>query len=230
MLKKWENLPKEMQTYEVKKYYEILDNKRFQLLLKRVFDICISTFLLIILLFPMIIISVMIIIDSPGPIFFKQERVTKYGRKFKIHKFRTMIKDADKKGNGVTIKDDQRITRIGSTLRKYRLDEFPQLIDVFVGNMSFVGTRPESTKYVSYYNNEMLATFLLPAGITSLASINFRNESNLLENVDNVDEVYINEILPQKMIYNLESIKRFSLLNEIKILIQTVLVIVGLND
>lgn len=222
MLRKWEDLPHYMKTEKVRPYYDILNKKKKSLFIKRIFDITASSFMLI-LLFPiMITISVLIALDSKGGVFFRQERITQYGKKFKIHKFRTMTAHAEKEGSQVTIKNDKRITKIGAVLRKYRLDELPQLIDILNGNMSFVGTRPESTKYVKKYKPEMFATLLLPAGVTSEASIKYKDESLLLENAENADEIYINEILPQKMKYNLKSIYKFSILREIKIMIKTV--------
>lgn len=225
MLRKWDNLPRFMKCTEVKEYYDILNQRRFSLFLKRIFDIAVSLLLFVFLAIPMLIIAVMIKLDSKGPVFYRQERITAYGKKFRIHKFRTMVANADKIGSTVTVGNDSRITKIGIHLRKYRLDEFPQIFDVLSGNMTFVGTRPEATKYVRKYTKEMLATLLLPAGITSEASIQYKDETRLLEAADNVDEVYINQVLPGKMEYNLRSIKEFSFLKEIGTMIKTVLVV-----
>ena len=222
MLRKWEDLPEFMRTPEVKPYWESLQKKRGQLFIKRIFDILLSLFLIIVLAIPMILISILIKIDSKGPILYRQERVTTYGKHFRIHKFRTMVSDADKIGTTVTVTNDRRITKVGSKLRKLRLDEFPQLFDVIVGNMSFVGTRPEAVKYVDRYEKEFNATLLLPAGITSEASIKFKDEDKFLKEDDDIDEVYMSKILPEKMIWNLENIKNFSFLGEFRTLFKTV--------
>lgn len=225
MLRRWENLPKCMQTEEVRPYYNILKRKKVSLALKRGFDFLMASFMLIILFPILVLISILISIDSKGGVFFRQERITQYGKKFKIFKFRTMIANADKIGAQVTIQNDSRITKVGSVLRRYRLDELPQLINILSGDMTFVGTRPESPLYVEAYTPEMFATLLQPAGVTSETSIRFKDEAELLEKAENVDEVYIEKILPQKMKYNLESVKNFSVLNEIKTMIKTVIAV-----
>lgn len=227
MLKKWDELPNFMRCEEVKLYYEVLSKKQLSLKLKRIFDVIFAGFILIILAIPMIIISIMIKIDSPGPVFYRQERVTAYGKKFKIHKFRTMVNNADKIGTAVTIEGDSRITAVGLKLRNLRIDEVPQLLDILSGNMSFVGTRPEATKYVEKYTEEMRATLLLPAGITSEASIRYKDEAKLLVETQNVDYIYINNILPEKMKYNLKSIREFSLIEEAKTMFRTVFAVLG---
>ena len=186
-----------------------------------------SAFMLIFLSPVMLILSIAIVMDSKGGVFFRQERVTQYGRKFRIHKFRTMVADAEKKGIQVTLKNDTRVTKVGAKIRKYRLDEFPQLIDVFLGDMSFVGTRPETVKFVDKYESEFYATLLLPAGITSEASIRYKDEAELLDAADDVDKVYVKEILPGKMKYNLESIRKFSFLGEIATMFRTVFAVLG---
>ncbi len=226
MLKEWNQLPKSMRTEEVRPYYEILKNKKVSIILKRVFDVILSAFMLIIFFPVFIVISIAIVIDSKGGVFFRQERVTQYGKKFRIFKFRTMIVNAEQIGTSVTVDKDARITKVGSVLRKFRLDEIPQLINILFGEMTFVGTRPEITKYVKCYTPEMLATLLLPAGITSEASIKYKNEAKLLESAQNIDEIYVNEILPKKMKYNLESVKKFSFLQEIFTMIKTVFYVV----
>ncbi|MDQ8304524.1 sugar transferase [Enterococcus faecium] len=215
-----------MRTEEVRPYYEILKNKKVSIILKRVFDVILSAFMLIIFFPVFIVISIAIVIDSKGGVFFRQERVTQYGKKFRIFKFRTMIVNAEQIGTSVTVDKDARITKVGSVLRKFRLDEIPQLINILFGEMTFVGTRPEITKYVKCYTPEMLATLLLPAGITSEASIKYKNEAKLLESAQNIDEIYVNEILPKKMKYNLESVKKFSFLQEIFTMIKTVFYVV----
>ena len=222
MLKKWEELPDSLRISEVRPYYEVLSKKAVFLLLKRLFDIIASILLLVVLSLPMAVIAVMIKIDSRGPVFFRQERVTRYGKVFRIHKFRTMVDNAEKIGSGITVKEDKRITRVGEKLRHARLDEFPQLIDVLEGNMTFVGTRPESVKYVSMYKPEYMATLLMPAGITSEASIQFRNEDELLINTDDADRVYVQEILPRKMEYNLDALKNISMKSDVYTMIKTV--------
>lgn len=222
ILKKWDEMPANLKNEEVKKYYDIIIEKKISLIIKRVFDILVSLLLLIILLPVFIILSIVIKIDSKGPVFFRQERVTEYGRVFKIFKFRTMVSGADKIGSQVTVKDYCRITRSGKLLRKIRIDEIPQLINILIGDMSFVGTRPEVLKYVELYTNEMKATLLMKAGVTSLASIKFKDEEKLLQSSDDVDKSYIENVLPKKMEYNLEYIKKFNFFYDIKLMFMTV--------
>ena len=225
-MKKWNELPKVMQNDKVKYYYDILQEHEKELKLKRSFDIICSLIMIIILSPVLIVLSVMIKLDSKGPVLFKQVRVTTYGRKFKIWKFRTMVNNADKLGTQVTTKGDARITRMGHLLRKIRLDELPQLFNVLKGDMTFVGTRPEVTKYTAHYTEEMMATFLMPAGVTSRTSIEYKDEEKLLENAENADEVYINEVLPAKMVYNLREIEKFSFLRDISTMIKTVIAVI----
>ena len=225
MLREWDELPKSMRTEAVRPYYESLKKKKISLALKRAFDVAVSSVLLVVLSPLLIIISILIVRDSKGGVFYRQERVTQYGRKFKIFKFRTMVANADKIGTQVTVSNDNRITKIGSVIRKYRIDEIPQLFNILVGDMSLVGTRPESVHYVKYYTSEMMATLLLPAGVTSEASIRYKDEAKLLDQADDVDEVYIKKILPEKMKYNLESIKKFSFSREIGTMIKTVIAV-----
>ena len=226
ILKKWEELPKEFQTEEVKKYYDILNKKRGSLFLKRVFDVIVSLILLVILLPVFIILGIAIKIDSKGPVFFRQERITQYGRIFRIFKFRTMVNNAEKLGTQVTVGNDLRITRVGSFIRNCRLDEISQLLNILTGDMTLVGTRPEVRKYVDYYTKEMMATLLLPAGVTSLASIYYKDEAELLEKSENPDKTYIEEILPEKMKYNLQSIEKFNFIEDIKIMFMTALAVI----
>lgn len=226
MLRKWEDLPKKMQTEAVRPYYEYLNKRRGSLFLKRTLDIVVSTVLLILISPILLILAVMIATDSKGGIFYRQERVTQYGRVFRIFKFRTMVADADKIGTQVTVQNDSRITKIGEKLRKYRLDELPQLLNILMGDMTLVGTRPESIHYVEHYTPEMYATLLLPAGVTSEASILYRDEAKLLRDAENVDKVYVEKILPEKMKYNLEDIRRFSCVKEIGTIFRTVLAVV----
>jgi lipopolysaccharide/colanic/teichoic acid biosynthesis glycosyltransferase len=227
ILRSWGDLPEFMKTQEVRPYWEILNKKRGQLVLKRIFDLIVALVLLVILLIPMLIIAIFIKLDSPGTVFYRQERVTTYGRHFRIHKFRTMVSNADQIGTAVTVGNDSRITAIGSKLRGCRLDELPQLLDVIKGDMSFVGTRPEAVKYVEKYKPEYNATLLTPAGITSEASIRYKDEDKLLSSADDVDKVYVDEVLPAKMVWNLESIRRFRFLREILTMFRTVGAVAG---
>lgn len=226
MLCKWEELPQNMQNDAVRPYYDSLQEKKFSLLLKAVFDRVVSLLMLIGLAPIFLLLAVMIKLDSPGEVFFRQERVTQYGKKFRIHKFRTMVKNAEALGTQVTTKSDMRVTKVGKKLRGCRLDELPQLIDILQGNMSFVGTRPEVTKYVEQYTPEMLATLLLPAGVTSEVSIEYKDEERLLADAQNADKTYVEVVLPQKMQWNLQSIKEFSFVKELLIMIETVLAVV----
>ena len=227
MLKKWEDLPPEMQCDEVREYYDILKKKQVSLFFKRAFDIVVSLIMLIILSPVFLILAIAIKIDSPGPVFYRQERVTQYGRHFRIFKFRSMVNNADKSGTAVTVKDDCRITRTGRFIRKFRLDEISQLIDVLRGTMTFVGTRPEVPKYVEHYTPEMMATLLLPAGVTSLASIYYKDEAELLDAADDPDRTYIEEVLPGKMEYNLRELREFGFFRDIKEMFMTVLAVMG---
>ncbi len=222
MLRKWEDLPEEMRIPQVRRYYDILAKKRFSLLVKRVFDIAVSFFLLVLLAPVFAVLAVAIKLDSPGPVFYRQLRVTRYMERFRIFKFRSMVSGADK-GSQLTVGNDARITKVGAFIRKYRLDEFSQLIDVLRGAMTFVGTRPEVPKYVEKYTPEMMATLLLPAGITSMASVRYREESKLLENSEDTEKTYLEVVLPDKMEYNLKAIEEFSLISELKIMVMTVL-------
>lgn len=227
MLKKWEDLPDDIRLPEVRPYYDILKKRRFSLLLKRVFDLAAAIVMLAALAVPMAIIAVMIKADSKGPVIYRQKRVTKYGRVFRIHKFRTMVKNADAIGSAVTVGGDSRVTRVGAKLRRVRLDELPQLFDVISGNMSFVGTRPEAVKYAQRYLPEWRATLLMPAGITSEASIRYKDEDRLLVGADDVDRVYVEKVLPAKMEWNLESVRRFRFLREILTMFRTVAAVCG---
>lgn len=221
MLTDFDRLPERMQNDAVRYYYDKLDKKRGALVVKRIFDIVMSLALLVLLSPLLVILSLCVKIDSRGPVFFRQERVTRDMRVFRIVKFRSMVTNADVKGPLVTLADDSRITGIGRFLRRTRLDELPQLFNVLWGDMSFVGTRPEVNRYVIRYTDDMLATLLLPAGITSLASIAFKDEERLLENADDADEVYVREILPKKMAKNLEYLERFSFWGDIKVMLAT---------
>lgn len=227
MLKKWESLPEEMKIPEIRPYYDALKKKGFSLFLKRVFDVVVSLLMLLLLSPVFLVLAIAIKIDSKGPVFYRQTRVTQYGKKFRIFKFRTMVQNADKIGAQVTVNNDARITRVGKFIRRCRLDEICQLIDVLRGTMTFVGTRPEVEKYVERYTPEMLATLLLPAGVTSEASIFYKDEDRLLEGALDVDETYVNEVLPGKMYYNLKAIKEFGFWRDIKIMFMTVFAVLG---
>ena len=224
-MKKWEELPENMRNAQVMHYYDILKKRQISLWVKRIFDIIMSIILLILLSPALVIISILIKRDSEGPILYKQVRVTSYGREFEILKFRTMINNADKIGTQVTTKGDARITKVGRMLRKARLDEFPQLFNVLAGDMTFVGTRPEVPKYTQYYTDDMKATLLLPAGITSRTSIEYKDEEKLLENATDADKVYVEEIMPEKMKINLREIEKFSFWRDIDTMIRTVLAV-----
>ena len=221
-LREWNKLPSFMKCKEVRPYWEALQKKRFALAVKRIGDVLLAFILLFILALPMAVIALLIVLDSRGPVFFRQERVTAYGKIFRIHKFRTMVTDAEKKGPSITAGEDERITKIGRILRKLRLDELPQLFDVINGDMSFVGTRPESVKYVKQYKKEYYATLLMPAGITSEASIRYKDEQMIIGDAENVDETYLNVILPEKLKWNLKSIRAFSLIRDMGTMVRTV--------
>ena len=223
---KWEKLPAEMQTEEVKRYYDILKKKRVSLFFKRMFDIVVS-FLMLLMLSPLfLVLAIAIKIDSRGPVFYRQVRVTQYNKRFRIFKFRSMVKNADR-GSQVTVSGDARVTRVGKVVRKCRLDEISQLIDVLRGKMTFVGTRPEVPKYTEQYTPEMMATLLLPAGITSLASIYYKDEAELLDAAQDTDRVYVEEVLPAKMYYNLKAIEKFSFWGDVKVMFMTAFAMLG---
>ena len=227
ILKKWDELPEKFKNDDVKKYYELLKKKQGSLVLKRIFDIVVSALMLIILSPVFLVLAILIKIDSKGPVFYRQVRVTTYGKKFRIFKFRTMVQNADKIGTQVTVNNDSRVTKIGAFLRKFRLDEISQLIDDFRGTMTFVGVRPEVPKYVEHYSDKMLATLLLPAGITSKTSIYYKDESELLDNAFDVDKTYIDQVLPEKMRLNLKGIEEFSFFSDIKIMFMTAFAMLG---
>ncbi len=227
MLISWDKLPEEMKTAEVKSYYDILSKRKGSLAVKRAFDIVVSFVMLVLLSWLLLILAIMIKADSKGPVFYRQTRVTTGNRDFRIFKFRTMVQNADKIGALVTSGNDSRITRVGSKIRKCRLDELPQLINILKGEMTFVGTRPEVRKYVEKYSHEMMATLLMPAGVTSLASINFKDEDELMDTYTaegmDVDDAYMQKVLPEKMAYNLEYIKEFGFFRDIKLMFATVI-------
>lgn len=227
LLKKWDVLPEELRCEEVRRYYDTLCHHRAGLFLKRALDILGSLVLLALLSPLFLVLSVVIAADSPGGVFFRQVRVTAYGREFRIYKFRTMVQNAEKLGTQVTTAGDCRITRVGGFLRDTRLDEIPQLINILIGDMTFVGTRPEVPRYVRQYIPAMRATLLLPAGVTSEASIYYKDENRLLDAAGDVDKTYVEEVLPGKMRYNLRMLEHFSIFSDFRVLIQTVLAVLG---
>lgn len=226
-MKKWEELPVEMRTEEVRYYYDLLQKRKAALVLKRAFDIVVSLGMLILLSPLFLLLALAIKLDSRGPAFYRQERVTQYSKRFRIHKFRSMTQNADKVGTHVTVKNDARVTRVGRFIRKTRLDEIGQLLDVLSGDMTFVGTRPEAVRYVEKYTPEMFATLLLPAGVTSLASIYYKDEAELLDAADDADKVYVEQILPDKMRYNLKALEEFGFWSDLAIMVKTVFAVLG---
>lgn len=225
LLRKWDKLPENMRNDAVKKYYDILSRKTLNLLFKRIIDFILALILLVVLSPLFIIVAVWVKCDSKGSVFFRQERVTRYGKLFHIIKFRTMVQNAEAVGSQVTVDHDARVTRAGHFLRKTRLDELPQLFNVLSGSMSFVGTRPEVMKYVKCYQPEMMATLLLPAGITSLTSIKFKDEEKLLKDADDADKIYVEKVLPLKMKINLEYTEKFNLFFDLKVMVMTVIAV-----
>lgn len=227
LLREWDKLPEFMKNDEVRPYYDNLREHKLSLILKRFFDIVCSFCGIIVFAPIMLVVAIAIRIDSPGNVFFRQERITTYGRKFRIWKFRSMVWNAESKGTQVTTKGDIRVTRVGQFIRKYRLDEIPQLFNILVGDMTLVGVRPEVQKYVDHYTEEMYATLLLPAGVTSEASIRYKDENMLLTRDLDTDTAYIRYILPGKMSYNLKAIREFSIVSDIKTIFRTVLAVCG---
>ena len=225
LLKRWDKIPEHMKNDSVKKYYDLLEKKRYSLYMKRVFDVIVSILIMILLLPILLIIALAIKLDTKGPILFHQIRVTQYEKTFRIIKFRTMVDKHLPTENKVTMKNDTRITAVGKILRHYRLDELPQLINVIKGEMTLVGTRPEVLKYVSQYSDEMLATLLLPAGVTSETSLDFKDEEDLLTDSEHVDEDYIEKILPLKMAENLESLKEYSFWRDVKVFFKSFFIV-----
>lgn len=226
MLWKWEELPDFLQTEAVKPYYDILKKKQVSLFFKRVFDIVVSVIMLVVLSPLFLALAIAIKLDSPGPVFYRQVRVTQYGKEFRIFKFRSMVQNADK-GSLLTVGADSRITEVGKFIRRYRLDEFCQLIDILRGTMTFVGTRPEVPEYVAGYTPEMMATLLLPAGVTSEASILYKDEYALLKDAEDIDRAYIEKVLPGKMKFNLKAMANYGFWKDIRIMIMTVFAMLG---
>lgn len=226
-LKQWEDLPEKMKNDKVLPYYDIIKKKTASLLWKRVFDICLSVVLLVVLSWLFLILAILIKRDSYGPVLYRQTRITQFYRPFTIYKFRTMTDHGEQMGALVTTQNDMRITKIGKKIRKYRLDELPQLVNVLKGDMTFVGTRPEVLKYVECYDEEMYATLLMPAGITSLASIRFKDEEKILSaySEQEIDKAYQSVILPKKMQYNLDYLRKFSFFYDLQLCFQTIIAV-----
>lgn len=222
MIPSWDKLPPDMRTAVVREYYDILRCKKISLIAKRLFDIVASLVLIVIVSPVLVAVAVMIKLDSEGSVFYRQERVTQYGRHFRIYKFRTMVQDADRIGSHVTVGNDPRITRVGAKIRSRRIDELPQLFNVLGGSMTFVGTRPEAVKYVEAYTDEMKATLLLPAGVTSSASIRYKDEAEMLKASDDPDKTYTDKVLPEKMRINCEYLRNYSFFGDIALMLRTV--------
>lgn len=223
ILPRWDALPDSLRVAEVRPYYDQLYRKRFQLVFKHMFDLLASATLIVLLSPVLAVVSYKIYKSDKGPVYFRQRRVTTLGREFFIFKFRTMVMDAQARGPQLTMQNDTRITPIGKKLRARRLDEIPQLFNIFRGEMSFVGTRPEVPHYVEQYTPEMMATLLMPAGLTSSASVTFKDEDEVHAAHPDMptDEVYIQYILPKKMELNLNSIANFSLWSDFHVLLDT---------
>jgi len=221
----WEDLPPTLQTEEVRPYYEALSRRGLQLRLKRLLDVVGATVLFVLLGWLFVILALLIKLDSPGPVFFRQRRVTQFGREFRIVKFRTMTYRPAALGDQITRGDDPRITRVGAVLRRYRLDEISQLIDILRGTMSFVGTRPEVPDYVRQYTPQMRATLLLPAGVTSTASIEFKDEAQILAAAPPGQDAYVTQVLPAKMRLNLRDVRDFSIGRDLRIAFRTILAV-----
>ena len=221
----WEDLPSTLQTEEVRPYYEALSRRGLQLRFKRLLDVVGATVLFVLLGWLFVILALLIKLDSPGPVFFRQRRVTQFGREFRIVKFRTMTHRPAAPGDQITRGDDPRITRVGAVLRRYRLDEISQLIDILRGTMSFVGTRPEVPDYVRQYTPQMRATLLLPAGVTSTASIEFKDEAQILAAAPPGQDAYVTRVLPAKMRLNLRDVRDFSIGRDLRIAFRTILAV-----
>lgn len=219
----YDELPDKFKREEILPYYESLAGKRGTLFIKRIFDILASLLLLIFLSPIMLIMALFIYVDSPGPVFYKQKRISQYGKEFNILKFRTMIVGADKQGSQITKWRDRRITSLGKIIRKLHIDELPQFWNVLKGEMTFVGVRPEVPKFVAHYSPEMWATLLMPAGMISRCSIIYKDENDLLAKAKDPEKTYIEEILPAKMKINLQEIKEVSIGKDLKIILDSLL-------
>ena len=204
----------------------VLEKRKLQLALKRLMDVVISGGALLVIWPVLLLIAAAIKIDDPGPVFYRQVRVGKNGREFRIYKFRTMVVDADKKGLAITIGRDRRITRVGAFLRKTKLDELAQLINVFTGEMSFVGPRPEVPKYVNMYTPYQRQVLLVQPGITDYASIAYRNENDLLEGAEDPEKMYIETIMPDKIELNMKYLHEISPIADIRLILSTIAAVI----
>lgn len=204
----------------------VLEKRKLQLALKRAMDIVISGGALVVIWPVLLLIALAIKIDDPGPVFYRQVRVGKDGREFRIYKFRTMIVDADKKGLQITVGRDNRITRMGRLLRKTKLDELAQLINVLVGDMSFVGPRPEVPRYVNMYTPYQRQVLLVRPGITDYASIAYRNENDMLEKAEDPERMYIDVIMPDKIELNMKYLREISPLADIRLILSTIVAVI----
>ncbi len=216
-----QDLPDYMQNPETEAWLARLQKRKAALAAKRVFDVAASLVILTVTSPFFLLLALAVKLDSKGPVFYRQVRVGRYGRDFRIFKFRTMVQNADKIGLSLTVGDDPRITRVGRFIRRCRLDEFSQLLNVLGGSMSLVGPRPEVRRYVNAYAPEYMATLLVRPGITAPSSIAFKDEDKLLEASSDPEKAYVEQVLPPKMKLNLEYLKNISLWGDIKILFQT---------
>ena len=206
---------------------DTLARRRPQLAAKRAMDVLISGAALCVLWPVFLLIALAIVIDDPGPVFYRQVRVGRGGKEFRIFKFRSMIADADRKGLQITVGRDSRITRVGTLLRKTKLDELAQLINVFLGQMSFVGPRPEVPRYVALYTPYQRQVLLVRPGITDYASIAYRNENDLLAGADDPERMYIEEIMPAKLELNMRYLHEISPLCDVKLIFKTIAVVLA---
>ena len=205
----------------------VLQRRRPQLAAKRAMDIVISAAALCVLWPVLLLIALAIVVDDPGPVFYRQVRVGRGGRPFRIFKFRTMVVDADKKGLSITVGRDSRITRVGAFLRKTKLDELAQLLNVLCGQMSFVGPRPEVPRYVELYTPYQRQVLLVRPGITDYASIAYRNENDLLAGADDPERMYIETIMPDKIELNMKYLREISPLADLRLILKTVIAVIA---
>lgn len=222
----YETLPQSMKNEHTRIYWERLQKKRFTLFVKRFGDIAASLIILLLFSPVLLVLALAIKLDSPGPVFYRQVRVGRYNSDFKIFKFRTMVQNADKIGPAVTTGGDARVTRVGKLIRRCRLDEFSQLLNVLNGTMSLVGPRPEVRRYVDAYTPEGMATLLVRPGVTAPSSIAFKDEDRLLVSSGDPDQIYIEQILPPKTELNLKYLRDISVTDDIKIMFQTVAAVI----
>ena len=205
---------------------KVLEERKLQLILKRAMDVVISGGALLVLWPVLLLVALLIKIDDPGPVFYRQVRVGKDGKEFRIFKFRTMVVDADKKGLAITVGRDNRITRMGRFLRKTKLDELAQLLNVFIGDMSFVGPRPEVPKYVDMYTPYQRQVLLVRPGITDYASIAYRNENDMLAGAEDPERMYIDVIMPDKIELNMKYLSEISPLADIRLIFGTIAAVI----